>query len=160
MQKLDPIKMIDTMLNYSEVVPSTLENARRMLEYREGECNDVEHLIEFMNLNDEQHLMYSKELKNSRMVRRECKNIEELLTPLCELIKKHPAFFSGLKKVRVEVAKIKEKQEKRRYYVRVREDLRPFFEEDLNKTIEYDTGDSEHSESENEVETNVGQVEV
>ena len=128
MQKIDPSKVISTLLNIREIVQTETVNVRGEIEYRQDEFNDLSHLLEFGTFNATQTCKLARELQEAKRVRRQALNDNELLTPLYEYVNKHAAFFYGLEQIRIEIEKTRKQQIKRRYEIRVREDLRDTME--------------------------------
>lgn len=124
MEKIDPCKVIDSLIQISEIVQTETMNARDEIEYRQDEYNDISHLFEFGTFNAVELCKLGKQPGESKRVRREALNTNEILTPLYEYITRHNSFFNGLKQIRIDIEKQKKAQSKRRYEIRVREDLR------------------------------------
>ena len=124
MEKVDPCKVIEALLNVREIVQTATAEARRNISFKDDECNDLTHLLEFGDFNAVQTCKIAKELQDAKRIRRECKNANELLAPLFEYLNKHNSFFNGLEQIRIDIEKNKRVQKRRKYEIRVREDLR------------------------------------
>lgn len=124
MEKIDPCKVIESLLHIREIVQKVTSQSREEISYREDEFNDLSHLLEFGKLNAVELTQAAKQLIESRKVRRDAKNQNELLSPLCEYINKNTAFFNGLESINIDIQKMKRTQTARSYKVRVREDLK------------------------------------
>ena len=124
MEKIDPSKVIESLLCTRSIVQEATVAARNEIEYRQDEYNDISHLLEFGTFNASELCKLGKQLQESKRVRRECLNSNELLTPLYEYINKNTAFFNGLEQIRIDIEKARKHQARRRYEIRVREDLR------------------------------------
>lgn len=124
MEKIDPCKIIDSLLHIREIVQTEMATAKAEIEFRQDEFNDLSHLLEFGKLNAIELCKVGREQAKAKRIRREALNICELLGPLNEYINKHTGFFNGLATIRIDIEKQKKLQGKRRYEIRVREDLR------------------------------------
>ncbi|PZM63471.1 hypothetical protein [Paenibacillus dendritiformis] len=133
MEKIDPRKIIETLLNIRQIVQAETSAARDEIVWRQDEYNDLSHLLEFGKLNAVELCKIGKELGESKRVRREALNKNELLTPLYEYFSKNQSFFNGLEQIRIDIEKTKKVQAKRRYEVRVREDLKEQLEKVQNR---------------------------
>ncbi|PZM62584.1 hypothetical protein [Paenibacillus dendritiformis] len=133
MEKIDPRKIIETLLNIRQIVQAETSAARDEIVWRQDEYNDLSHLLEFGKLNAVDLCKIGKELGESKRVRREALNKNELLTPLYEYFSKNQSFFNGLEQIRIDIEKTKKVQAKRRYEVRVREDLKEQLEKVQNR---------------------------
>ncbi|MDK8182084.1 hypothetical protein [Paenibacillus sp. UMB4589-SE434] len=130
MDKIDPVKVIDSLLTTCEIMQTKTLSARYEIEYREGEYNDIGHLLEFGKLNAVELVQLSKQLKASKIARREAILENELLSILYEYVQKpqNQAFFNGLKQIRIDIEKARRLQAKRQYKIRVRTDLQPILD--------------------------------
>lgn len=128
MDRVDPIKIIESFTSMYKIVQTKTKESREGISYQEGACTDVEHALELCQLNAVELCKAAKELRDHRRTRRHCKDMNELLTPLFDYFNKNHRFFDGLSQVQCEVQKRIEQQNNRRYNIRVREDLRGIIE--------------------------------
>lgn len=109
---LDKIGDMNGVVKEAKTRKNALE---KQLQRLEDEKLDIEHYIEFQNLNAAQGYKASKELKTCRVKRRSVKNELAVIDIILELQLKEIVFSKIYQKI--------EKLDKRTYKPRVREDL-------------------------------------
>jgi hypothetical protein len=116
---------------YSKIVLKIF--ARAVQRYQEnyeniGKCNneqqDILHEIELANNPDEEkaYNLYLA-LRDSRKLRRQLMNENELLQPLVDLLHENEKFKQKLCRVHARISQIERLQDDRRYKARIRDDL-------------------------------------
>lgn len=114
-------------------VKDAFAKAKEEERFRDDEYNDLTHALELINFNGAEGYKLAKELKENRKFRREAKNMQELITPLRDLLLKYHTIFSELKNVQAMIEAIQHTQSVRVYTPRTRTDLQDRFDRALRK---------------------------
>lgn len=115
-----------------EILKSIKENYEQNLDeiaYCDGEYIDLNHALEFLDMDDITGLNLTQQLQENRRRRRKAKDENERLQPLYDLVTKNNSLVSEISKGRRRVQEIIKTQAVRRYTARVRRDIQPVFDE-------------------------------
>ncbi|PAD73688.1 hypothetical protein [Paenibacillus campinasensis] len=122
----------DAAQQLHEILKAVRDNYDQNLEeiaYCDGEYLDLNHALEFFELDQIERLELAKQLQDNRRRRRRAKDENERLQPLYDLVTQKQELVSEVSKGRRMVQNIIRSQATRRYTPRVRIDLQPLFEE-------------------------------
>jgi DNA repair ATPase RecN len=132
---IDALEITSRLLDSFETVRKTIDKIESDHEFCDKELNDLTHALEFISFNASEGYKLAKQMKESRIKRRNAKNLKEELQPLYDLMKRYNNFFKELKNVHAEIEAIRGLQQKRIYSPRVRTDMQDAFEKVNGKQV-------------------------
>ena len=104
------------------------ETASINLEKAHKSTQDILHAIELLDLSEEEMIQMARDLHEVRRIRRESKDLTEVMLPLYDLAFKYQHITEEFKAAVSEMHRITKQKEKRIYTVRERVDLAEKFE--------------------------------
>ncbi|MDP5277162.1 hypothetical protein [Chengkuizengella axinellae] len=120
---IDPLSITSKIISSYDEVKQALEHYRKEQAYCESEYNDIAHALELTNFNASEGYKLAKQMQESRLRRRQAKNMIEQLETLMKTFKKHKSLCNELKDAHAQIQLTIGSQKKRSYRPRVREDL-------------------------------------
>lgn len=119
---MNPLELIDNMLNVLQYVPQRYSELTYNLSIVQGKITDLEHDFENKSFNAYQGFLMAKKMQELRKERRKIKNEIELLEHMNQYIKNNKKLEIDLFKIRTTMLKIKERQDNWTYTPRVPEE--------------------------------------
>lgn len=123
----DAEKIINQMIAIFTTIPQVYEQNETNILMYEQEENDLVHGFEFLEFNNSLGYKMAKELKENRSRRRNCKDQNELMKQVYEMIMKYSKFLGELKKCQTDIQITKNVMKKRTYTPRIRTEMRELF---------------------------------
>ncbi len=117
------LNSIGTMLSIFDDVIRRYETNKKVIKDVDDELNDIEHVIEFANIDAVERLKVYAEYKEARQRRRELKNENNRLRPFYKLLQENEDFRHKLTRVSSQVKDKTRAQHNKGYEARVRGDL-------------------------------------
>lgn len=100
--------------------------------FHDNATNDLLHALELLE-GDEELVEYTKELRETRIMRREAKDFQEVVNPMVSFINKNAQVIKQFNEAVKEMESAKEIQERRTYKPRVKTEMEIAFEKALAK---------------------------
>lgn len=119
-------ELVESMKEMEEYIPNLVSTQQKL----DLEIADLEHHLEFSNLDDAEAINFTKEMKSAVMKRREVKDILAQSRSIFESFSKRVGGVSTIEEALKTSARQKRKMDERKYKPRIRVDL---FEK-INKT--------------------------
>jgi predicted nuclease with TOPRIM domain len=121
------IGYVDNLREILSEIPSMYENNDKRIERIDKENGDLLHALELLEIDEQQAVQYTNEIRNNRLERRKCKDENLILKPLYDFIKQNPKVAKEIRICQQETKRMCGVLRSRTYNPRVREDLTELF---------------------------------